>query len=167
MIGRRYILKESLGAGGMGAVYLATDRLTGGAVALKRVIQPDEHSPNASTGNSQDYRLALAQEFKVLASLRHPNIISVLDYGFDESRQPYVAMELLDNAVSVLEAGDGQPLDVRLDLLVQMLRALTYLHRRNVLHRDLKPSNVMVENGVLKQMQKRTLRGRQVTLKRA
>jgi len=84
MIGRRYILKESLGTGGMGAVYLATDRLTGGSVALKRVIQPDdEHNPAASTGNSQDYRLALAQEFKVLASLRHPNIISVLDYGFD------------------------------------------------------------------------------------
>ena len=93
MIGRRYILKDSLGAGGMGAVYLATDRLTGGSVALKRVIQPDdEHNPAASTGNSQDYRLALAQEFKVLASLRHPNIISVLDYGFDEERHPYYTM---------------------------------------------------------------------------
>ena len=71
MIGRRYVLRESLGTGGMGAVYLATDRLSGGSVALKRVIQPDEQPNSASTGNSQDYRLALAAEFKVLASLRH------------------------------------------------------------------------------------------------
>jgi tetratricopeptide (TPR) repeat protein len=150
MIGRRYILKESLGAGGMGAVYHATDRLTGGAVALKRVIQPDEHNQFASTGNSQDYRLALAQEFKVLASLRHPNIISVLDYGFDEERHPYYTMELLENAQTILEAGDDRPLTEQVNLLVQMLQALAYLHRRGIIHRDLKPRNVLVTNGQVK-----------------
>jgi eukaryotic-like serine/threonine-protein kinase len=150
MIGRRYVLRDSLGTGGMGAVYLATDRLTGGSVALKRVIQPDEQPDSASTGNSQDYRLALAGEFKVLASLRHPNIISVLDYGFDEERHPYYTMELVDNAKTILEAGDDRPPADQVNLLVQMLQALAYLHRRGIIHRDLKPRNVLVTNGQVK-----------------
>lgn len=146
VIGRRYILHEPLGSGGMGAVYRATDRLTGQAVALKRVAAAPG-SEQVSTGSGQDFRLALAQEFKILASLRHPHIISVLDYGFDEQRQPYYTMELLDGAATILEAGRGKPLIEQVGLLVQMLQALAYLHRRGVTHRDLKPSNVLVAGG--------------------
>src|SRR5437868_1862495 len=97
MIGRRYQLLGKLGGGGMGAVYRAADRLTGQVVALKRVTTPTSHLQFASHTDSADFRLALAQEFKTLASMRHPNVISVLDYGFDTdpgagegtSRQPY------------------------------------------------------------------------------
>ncbi|MFQ6115003.1 MAG: hypothetical protein ACE5NG_13135 [bacterium] len=84
-IGRRYLLHEKLGAGGMGAVYRATDRLSGGEVALKRVMLPAEQLMFASRGRSADPRLDLAQEFRTLASLRHPRIISVLDYGFGKT----------------------------------------------------------------------------------
>ncbi len=152
VIGRRYILRESLGAGGMGAVYRATDRLTGTSVALKRVIQPDDPAAQqaASTNDSVDFRLALAQEFKVLASLRHPNIISVIDYGFDDERHPYYTMELLENAQTILEAGDDRPLHEQVSLLGQMLQALAYLHRRGIIHRDLKPRNVLVTGGQVK-----------------
>src|SRR5262245_19396333 len=109
IIGKRYILGHSLGAGGMGAVYHTTDRLNGSVVALKRVLPPHQETP-ASTTDSQDYRLALAREFRVLASLRHPNIISVIDYGFDDERQPYYTMELLENAKTILEQGADAPL---------------------------------------------------------
>ncbi len=150
MIGRRYILNRPLGHGGMGAVYHATDRLTGTPVALKRVIQPGEAAQFASTGDSQDYRIALAGEFKVLASLRHPHIISVIDYGFDDQRQPYYTMELVENAQTIIEAGAERPLVEQVGLLVQMLQALAYLHRRGVIHRDLKPRNVLVTDGQVK-----------------
>jgi tetratricopeptide (TPR) repeat protein len=157
MIGRRYRLDATLGEGGMGEVYRALDRLTGEYVALKRVNTRPEKllfgatnrltAPNSST----DLRLSLAQEFKMLASLRHPHIISVLDYGFETfvgdagtETHPYFTMELLANARTIVDAARGQPLDVQIDLLAQLLRALTYLHRRGIIHRDIKPTNVMV-----------------------
>jgi serine/threonine protein kinase len=77
IIGRRYLLHDQLGQGGMGAVYHATDLLTGEDVALKRVfVQPEDLQFN-SFDETRDSYLALAQEFRVMASLRHPNIASV------------------------------------------------------------------------------------------
>src|SRR5689334_21285854 len=137
MIGRRYRLDATLGEGGMGEVYRALDRLTGEFVALKQVNTRPEKlqfgatnrltAPNSST----DLRISLAQEFKVLASLRHPHIISVLDYGFEifagdagTDTHPYFTMELLENPRTIVDAARGQPLDVQVDLLAQLLRAL-------------------------------------------
>lgn len=138
MIGRRYQLQHKLGVGGMGAVYAATDRLTGEMIALKRVSARRASLDNASL------RLALTREFQTLATLRHPNVIGVLDYGFDGLRQPYFTMALLDGAASVREVGRHLPLMRKLDLLLQLLQALVYLHRRGIIHRDLKPDNVLV-----------------------
>ena len=97
-----------------------------------------------SSYEQQALRVALAQEFRVLASLRHPNIVSVLDYGFDAERQPYFTMEFLPGARDVATASKGLPLAEKVELLAQILHALTYLHRRGVLHRDLKPANILV-----------------------
>ena len=149
-INNRYRLIEPLGEGGMGAVYRAFDRLTGQTVALKRVLTSPENirfeSQSLASGDSTGLMLALALEFKTLASLRHPHIITVLDYGFDEDRQPFFTMSLLDEAKSLVKGGVGKSVVARVDLLIQTLQALAYLHRRGIIHRDLKPANVLVSD---------------------
>jgi len=103
LVNGRYTLENELGGGGMGTVYRAYDRLTGKHVALKRVKLAED----AAEGTTIDYSSmsdlfeALANEFQVLASLRHPHIIDVLDYGFDDTRQPYFTMSLVRDAVQI------------------------------------------------------------------
>lgn len=148
IVDSRYTLINKLGEGGMGEVYRAQDGLTREIVAFKQV----HIAKDAVTGfaDTDGLRLALAQEFNTLASLRHPNIISVLDYGFDEDLQPYYTMDFLDASQTLLEAARGQPFEYKIGLLVQMLQAVAYLHRRGVVHRDLKPANVLVANRQVK-----------------
>ncbi|HLY28295.1 MAG TPA: serine/threonine-protein kinase, partial [Aggregatilineales bacterium] len=150
LINERYLIQNPIGKGGMGIVYRATDRLSGQNIALKQVIDPAADSVLSSTSRSIDKRLALAQEFQLLASLRHPHIISVLDYGFDAQRLPYFTMDLLENPVTVTEYCLDLSTDGKLQALVDILQALKYLHRRGILHRDLKPANILVANGQLK-----------------
>ncbi len=151
IIHRRYILLEKLGAGAMGAVFRTHDVLTDNVVALKRVILSEERStPINPDDSSFDLRLALAREFRTLASLRHPHVIHVLDYGFDLTQQPYYTMDFMDKAHTLLDEGQDQTLEFQIALLVQMLQALAYLHRRGIIHRDLKPANVLVSSGVVK-----------------
>lgn len=101
--------------------------------------------PHTEESEIRRQRLALAQEFRTLSSCRHPNIISVLDYGFADDDQPYFTMELLEAAQPFLTFAAGQPPSVQIDLFAQLLTALFYLHRHEVIHRDIKPSNVLVE----------------------
>jgi eukaryotic-like serine/threonine-protein kinase len=150
VLSQRYDVLDLLGKGGMGAVYRAHDRLTGQAIALKRVERTSDGISTTAPTEDNELRTALAQEFRVLASLRHPNIVSVLDYGFDEVRQPYFTMELLEGGDHIDKVAQGRPLDEQLQLMVQMLQALVYLHRHGVLHRDLKPSNVLVIDNTVK-----------------
>ncbi|NDJ51533.1 MAG: serine/threonine protein kinase, partial [Chloroflexi bacterium] len=146
----RYQIEEIIGQGGMGVVYRAFDRLRGEEVALKQVTVP-EHRVIQSCSSSF-LPVALAQEFKVMASLRHLNIVSVLDYGFDQNAVPYYTMEYFENALPITEAVNStDDVEVMVDWLIQGLKALAYLHRRGVLHRDLKPANVLVnERGHVK-----------------
>ena len=148
VLGRRYQLQQLLDRGAMGSVYRAHDRLTGQVVALKHVRR-DTDGDDEDYSTTLDSRLALAAEFRLLASLRHPNVISVLDYGFDADGLPYYTMDLLPNARTMIEAGRDMPFEAQIGLLVQLLQALAYMHQRGIVHRDLKPRNVLVTGGTV------------------
>lgn len=152
---KRYLLHEQLGSGGEGVIYRATDRLTTRTVAVKRVrLDSDEGgSSHSSQMTNASRKILIAHEFQTLATLRHPNVISVLDYGFTTDAEediPYFVMEYLPNARTIVEAGVSLSLEKKIDLLIQMLQALHYLHQRGILHRDLKPANALVVGDHLK-----------------
>ena len=148
LFANRYLLNEELGRGGMGIVYDAVDRLSGQKVALKQVLAPIDVITVNPTDNDNE-QIALAREFQTLASLRHPHIINVLDYGFHkqglaERPYPFFTMTLLNDALNIMQASKHLSNEGKLYLIIQVLQALEYLHKRGIVHHDLKPSNILV-----------------------
>ena len=144
---RRYEIKHRLGTGAFGTVFYAFDHLYQQDVAYKKVNTEPANVPlkNLDSLSSTSKRLALAHEFQVMSSLRHPNIVNVLDYGFDDHKNPYFTMQLIENAQTITEAATLLPPREKLQLIIQLLQALSYLHQRGIIHRDLKPSNALVD----------------------
>ncbi|HTD75846.1 MAG TPA: protein kinase [Steroidobacteraceae bacterium] len=133
-----YRVLSLLGHGGMGSVWLAerVDGLFTRQVALK-LIHP------ALMGKVMTERAT--REREILASLNHPHIARLIDAGFSEDSQPYLALEYVAGK-TITEYCDEQrlPLRSRLELFRQVLSAVQYAHANLVIHRDLKPSNVLV-----------------------
>ena len=148
-VGSRYRILETLGEGGAGAVYRAWDAAEGREVALKVL-----HAPAAGASGQTASGPALEEEFRVLASLSHPHLAEVHDYGITATGLPYFTMELLRG--EDLKAFLGREVERRdrlggnplfRELLIQVLSALDYIHSRGVIHEDLKPSNILVLPG--------------------
>jgi Tol biopolymer transport system component len=138
-----YEISSSLGAGGMGEVYLAQDARLGRSVAIK--ILPDKFSCDVQRMARFD------REAKLLASLNHPHIASI--YGLEESNGVRgLVMELVEGPTLAERIKQGPlPLDEALPIAKQIAEALEYAHERNIIHRDLKPHNVKIApNGAAK-----------------
>jgi serine/threonine-protein kinase len=147
----RYEIIDALGAGGMGAVYRARRLRLGDEVAIK-VMQATPDAPPAGAPGARssarwggESRERFLRESRACAQLRHPNIVGILDFGFDSANQPYMVMELLSGP-SLREEIDLQapmPPARVVAVLSGVASALQLAHDRGITHRDLKPANIV------------------------
>ncbi len=127
-----FTLIRRLGHGSAGEVWLAEDINLGRQVALKLPRSPDQEL------------MSLLFEAKTAASLRHPHIVSVYEVGL-EGEQVFIASEFIDGMTLRDFLSAGKPkVDVAVDLLTRIARALHYAHQQGVVHRDVKPANILL-----------------------
>lgn len=137
VLGGRYEVIEALGQGGMAYVYLALDRETHRHVALK--LMRDELT------DDPEFIRRFATEARAAASLDHPNIVRVMDYGQDQKIR-YIVQEYVQGTTLKDLIVDHGPLDwdVAVPLMIQIGLALEHAHKRGIIHRDMKPQNVLI-----------------------
>jgi eukaryotic-like serine/threonine-protein kinase len=133
-----YRLVREIGHGGMGAVYLARrdDDEYRTEVAIKVLHRGLETAEAVAR---------FRDERQILATLKHPGIVRLLDGGSTGERVPYLVMEHVEGA-PITRHADAQELDVRgrVELFRKVCAAVAYAHQKLVVHRDLKPSNILV-----------------------
>ena len=142
LLGGRYRVQGTLGAGGMAVVYRAEDALLGRTVALKTLHRRYAEVPS--------FRRRFAQEARAMACLDHENIVKVYDISND-GEVPFIVAECvagrdIGTLLSGNRGGHLNELFAR-RMAAQLLRALAYAHGRGVIHRDIKPSNILVAAG--------------------
>jgi serine/threonine protein kinase len=133
----RYEIVGPLGQGGMGAIYRATRPLLGDEVAVK-VMRAAFDAPS-------DGRQRFLRESRACAQLRHPNIVTILDFNVDPGGQPYMVMELLSGPSLREELELTAPMtpDAVAAIFTPVASALQLAHDRGITHRDLKPANIV------------------------
>jgi TolB-like protein/Tfp pilus assembly protein PilF len=131
-----YKISESIGAGGMGEVYLATDTVAGRKAALKLL-------PLRFTGDAERLK-RFEREARAVVGLNHPNVVTVYEIGEDHSIH-YIASELIEGETlrDRLTRGPMQ-LSEALDVAIQVASALAAAHETGIVHRDIKPENIML-----------------------
>ncbi|MDP8949793.1 MAG: protein kinase [Actinomycetota bacterium] len=142
LLGGRYRVQSTLGAGGMAVVYRAEDAILGRTVALKTLHRRFAEVPS--------FRRRFRQEARAMACLDHENIVKVYDISQD-GEVPFIVAECVAgrDIGTLLNRHRGGHLNERFTrrMAAQLLRALSYAHRRGVIHRDIKPSNILVAAG--------------------
>jgi len=139
IIAGRYKLRQEIGEGGMGSVYLAEQTQPVMRQVALKLIKP-----------GMDSRAVLARfesERQALALMDHPHIAKVFDAGSTEGGQPFFVMELV-KGIPLTEYCDQHRLGLpeRLALFRQICSAVQHAHQKGIIHRDLKPTNILVES---------------------
>lgn len=137
VLGEKYKLIQSIGEGGMGNVYLASQTQPVKRMVAVKVVKA-----------GMDSKAILARfeaERQALAMMEHPNIAKVLDAGTTEQGRPYFVMELV-KGTPITQFCDEHKLTPkeRLELFLPVCEAIQHSHQKGIIHRDIKPSNVLV-----------------------
>src|SRR4029077_9084034 len=139
LVGRtigHYKISESIGTGGMGEVYLATDITAGRKAALKLL-------PLRFTGDAERQK-RFQREARAVVGLNHPNIVTVYEIGEDHSTH-YIASELIEGETLRQRLMRGQiQVGEAVDVAIQVANALVAAHETGIVHRDIKPENIML-----------------------
>jgi len=131
----RYQIIERIAEGGMGTVYLAEHITIHRRLAVK-VLSPD-------LGNSPDIAQRFLREAQASSMIQHEHIVDIIDFGYTERGQAFLAMELLEgeDLATTLEREGRLPWTRLRRMVLQMCRALHAAHDKGVVHRDMKPDN--------------------------
>lgn len=139
ILGNRYEIIEEIGKGGMAHVYKAHCNLLNRMVAIKVLRQDLEED--------SDFLRRFNTEAQAAASLVHPNIVSIFDFGYDQGYH-YIVMEYIEGITLKQYIQENAPLDMQdaLSIAYQICDALSAAHEKNIVHRDIKPHNIMITN---------------------
>ena len=137
VLGGRYRLVELLGQGGMATIYRARDAQLERDVAVK-VLRPEY-------GADPDFLDRFRHEAQSAASLNHPSVVAVYDYGTDPVG-PFIVMELVEgeDLATIVRRSGALPPRAAARLVAQAARAISAAHERGFVHRDIKPGNILV-----------------------
>jgi tetratricopeptide (TPR) repeat protein len=140
LIQDRYRVDKLIGAGAMGRVYRAEQTALHKPFAVKILSPHLTHDP--------DSQARFANEAHNAASLNHPNVVSIVDYGRTKDGVTYLVMEYVEGHSLEQIIADEFPLARArvVDLTLQILAALTEAHGLGILHRDLKPENILIQS---------------------
>jgi serine/threonine-protein kinase len=144
MLGQRYRLEERIASGGMGDVWRCVDDVLGRTVAVKLLLPSLLEEP----GFTERFR----GEARTMATINHPGVVDIYDYGSDPATGAYLVMEYVEgDALSRTLARVGRLTPGRtMALVAQAADALHAAHQTGVVHRDVKPGNLLVRpNGTL------------------
>ena len=132
-----YKLLQQIGEGGFGIVYMAEQEQPVRRLVALKIIKPGMDTAQVIA--------RFESERQALALMDHPNIARVLDAGATGPGHPYFVMELV-KGVPITEFCDKNhlPPEARLELFLDVCRAIQHAHHKGIIHRDIKPSNVMV-----------------------
>lgn len=136
-LGGRYQLLKRIGGGGMAVVYKATDLVLNRAVAVKIL--------RSQFGSDEDFVQRFRREAQAVASLSHPNVVSVYDVGQDDDTY-YMVMEYVEghNLKDVINQQGALPVHEAVRIAVQICDALEHAHQNQIIHRDIKPQNILI-----------------------
>ncbi|HEX2641219.1 MAG TPA: protein kinase, partial [Pyrinomonadaceae bacterium] len=142
-ISGRYLLESRLGQGGMGIVFRAKHKFLKSSHAIK-IILPSLVSSDKSL------LVRFRQEAVLAASIDHPNVIRVTDFGVENDVMPYLVMEFVSGIPLSHYLLDGRPLSINdsYSLFLPIALGVAEAHRKGIVHRDLKPQNIMVQKGL-------------------
>jgi len=133
-----YEIIEKIGSGGMGSVYRGRQVSLDRPVAIKVLSK--------ALTDCQEVLERFNRESRIIAGLNHPNIIHVIDRGITANGMPYFVMEHVEGVDLAQEIKAGNmDTNRKLDLMIQVSKALSYAHKNGVIHRDIKPGNVLID----------------------
>jgi serine/threonine-protein kinase len=138
IIDKKYRLESKLGEGGMGSVFRARRLFIDDFVAIK-FVRPEVLA-------NPEFRERFYQEARVAARLKHPNVVTVYDFGETPDGMLYLVMEFLKGVSlgELLQKKGALPVGRVIEIGLQIGEALHCMHENNVIHRDLKPDNIML-----------------------